>query len=93
MLRQERRSARRRSYVGPVYLRFGRLAVPVFNDPETYHFELGKGITLRDGKDVTVVATGLMVAEALEAAETAGRQRASMHGSSTSTPSSRWMRS
>ena len=55
------------AYVGPVYLRFGRMAVPVFNDPETYHFELGKGIVLRDGKDVTVVATGLMVAEAIEA--------------------------
>ena len=51
-------------YVGPVYLRFGRMAVPVF---KTYHFELGKGIVLRDGKDVTVVATGLMVAEAIEA--------------------------
>ncbi len=54
-------------YVGPVYLRFGRMAVPVFNDPENYHFELGKGIVLREGKDVTVVATGLMVAEAIEA--------------------------
>ena len=54
---------------GPVYLRFGRLAVPVFNDPETYHFEIGKGITLRDGKDVTIVATGLMVNEAVVAAE------------------------
>ena len=49
-------------YVGPVYLRFGRMAVPVFNDPENYHFELGKGIVLREGKDVTVVATGLMEA-------------------------------
>ena len=54
---------------GPVYLRFGRLAAPVFNDPETYQFELGKGITLRDGKDITIVATGLMVAEAMEAAK------------------------
>ncbi len=54
-------------YAGPVYLRFGRMAVPVFNDPENYHFELGKGIVLREGKDVTVVATGLMVAEAIEA--------------------------
>lgn len=54
-------------YVGPVYLRFGRMAVPVFNDPENYHFELGKGIVLREGKDVTVLATGLMVAEAIEA--------------------------
>ena len=54
-------------YVSPVYLRFGRMAVPVFNDPENYHFELGKGIVLREGKDVTVVATGLMVVEAIEA--------------------------
>ena len=57
------------AYQGPVYLRFGRMAVPVFNDPQTYHFEMGKGITLRDGKDITVVATGLMVAEALDAAK------------------------
>lgn len=57
-------------YVGPCYLRFGRLAVPVINDAETYRFELGKGITLRDGSDVTIVATGLMVNEALQAAET-----------------------
>ena len=56
-------------YVGPVYLRFGRLAVPVFNDPETYKFEIGKGIVLREGKDVTIVATGLCVAEAMGAAE------------------------
>ena len=54
---------------GPVYLRFGRLAVPVINDTPDYKFELGKGITLRDGKDITVVATGLMVAEALDAAK------------------------
>ncbi len=56
-------------HVGPVYLRFGRMAVPVFNNEETYKFELGKGIVLRDGKDVTIVATGLMVAEAVEAGE------------------------
>ena len=55
---------------GPCYLRFGRLAVPVINDPETYKFELGKGVQLRDGSDVTVIATGLMVNEALQAAET-----------------------
>ena len=55
---------------GPVYLRFGRLAVPVINDVPGYRFELGKGVTLRDGKDITVIATGLMVAEALAAAET-----------------------
>ena len=52
---------------GPVYLRFGRMAAPVFNDPQTYRFEMGRGITLREGKDVTVIATGLMVAEAIEA--------------------------
>ena len=55
---------------GPVYMRFGRLAVPVFNDAETYKFELGKGITLRDGNDITIIATGLMVNEALIAADT-----------------------
>lgn len=54
---------------GPVYMRFGRLAVPVINDPENYTFELGKGVTLRDGSDVTIVATGLMVNEALEASK------------------------
>ncbi len=56
-------------YVGPVYLRFGRMAVPVFNDEATYKFELGKGIVLREGTDVTLVATGLCVNSALEAAE------------------------
>ena len=54
---------------GPVYLRFGRLAVPVINDNPDYKFELGKGIVLREGKDVTIIATGLEVAESLEAAE------------------------
>lgn len=48
-------------YKGPVYLRFGRLAVPVINDPANYKFEIGKGVTMRDGKDVTIVATGIMV--------------------------------
>ena len=56
-------------YEGPVYLRFGRLAVPVFNDPDTYKFEIGKGITLKEGKDVTIIATGLEVNESLEAAK------------------------
>ena len=56
-------------YEGPVYLRFGRLAVPVFNDPASYKFELGKGIELCDGKDVTIIATGIMVDMAVKAAE------------------------
>ncbi len=54
-------------YVGPVYLRFGRLAVPVFNDEATYRFEFGKGIVLKEGSDVTIFATGLCVKETLEA--------------------------
>lgn len=54
---------------GPVYLRFGRLAVPVISDREDYKFELGKGVVLREGKDITLIATGLPVAETLEAAE------------------------
>ena len=54
---------------GPVYMRFGRLAVPVINDRPDYKFELGKGVVLREGKDVTIVATGLCVSSALEAAE------------------------
>mgnify|MGYP001625570349 CR=1 FL=1 len=54
---------------GPVYLRFGRLAVPVINDKPDYKFELGKGVVLREGKDVTVIATGLPVNNCLEAAE------------------------
>ena len=54
---------------GPVYLRFGRLAVPVINDQADYKFELGKGIVLREGTDVTIFATGLEVAESLQAAE------------------------
>ena len=56
-------------YEGPVYLRFGRLAVPVIIDNEDYKFEIGKGIVLREGKDVTLIATGLEVAETIEAAE------------------------
>ena len=56
-------------YEGPVYLRFGRLAVPVFNDEANYKFEIGKGILLREGTDLTIVATGLCVNSALEAAE------------------------
>ena len=56
-------------YNGPMYLRFGRLAVPVFNDADNYTFELGKGICLRDGTDVTIVATGVMVDMAVKASE------------------------
>lgn len=56
-------------YVGQTYMRFGRLAAPIFNDAATYKFEVGKGIQLKDGKDVTIIATGLMVSEALEAAK------------------------
>ena len=56
-------------YVGPVYLRFGRAAVPVINDREDYKFEIGKGVLLREGTDVTNVATGICVSAALEAAE------------------------
>lgn len=54
---------------GPVYMRLGRLAVPVFNDEATYKFELGKGIVIREGKDVTIIANGLCVKSAIEAAE------------------------
>ena len=56
-------------YEGPVYMRFGRLAVPVINDRPDYKFELGKGVVLREGKDVTIVTTGLCVGYTLEAAE------------------------
>lgn len=57
------------NYVGPVYLRFGRLAVPVLFDKNDYKFEFGKNVVLRDGKDVTIMATGITVAMALEAAK------------------------
>lgn len=57
------------NFNGPVYMRFGRLAVENFNDKDNYKFELGKGIELRDGKDLTIIATGLMVGEAKKAAE------------------------
>ena len=56
-------------YNGPMYIRLGRLAVPVYNDPATYEFKLGKGICLKDGSDVTIVATGLMVDMANTAAK------------------------
>ena len=61
-------------YNGPVYLRFGRLAVPVINDTPGYRFEIGKGVQLRDGKDCTIIATGLCVSEALTAAEKLAEQ-------------------
>ena len=56
-------------YVGPVYLRFGRLAVPVLNDESTYKFEIGKGVKLKDGKDISIIATGLCVSEAVKAVD------------------------
>lgn len=56
-------------YQGPVYIRLGRMACPIFNDPATYKFEMGKGVQLKEGTDVTIVATGLMVYEAIVAAE------------------------
>ena len=62
------------AYNGPVYLRFGRLAVPVINDTPGYRFEIGKGVQLRDGKDCTIIATGLCVSEALTAAEKLAEQ-------------------
>ena len=55
-------------YEGPVYIRFGRLAVPVFHDEENFTFEIGKGEVVKDGNDVAIIATGLMVQEAIEAA-------------------------
>lgn len=57
------------NYYGPVYLRFGRLAVPVLFDKQTYKFEFGKGIQMADGSDVTIIATGIMVDMALTARE------------------------
>lgn len=67
----EVRAAVRAAYehIGPVYMRFGRLAVPVINNEPDYRFELGKGVTLKEGNDITIFATGLEVSFALEAAE------------------------
>ncbi|CDF42595.1 transketolase C-terminal subunit [Roseburia sp. CAG:182] len=67
----EAKAAVRAAYehAGPVYLRFGRLAVPVINDRPDYHFEIGKGVVLKEGTEVTIFATGLCVSSALEAAE------------------------
>ena len=57
------------NFYGPVYMRFGRYAVPVINDKDSFKFEIGKGTTMKEGKDVTIVATGMLVSMALEAAE------------------------
>ena len=67
----EARAAVRAAYAmeGPVYLRFGRLAVPVFHDADNYHFEIGKGEQITEGNDIAIIATGLMVNEARMAAE------------------------
>ena len=63
-------------FEGPTYLRFGRLPVPVFNNPESYKFEVGKGVTLRasENEDVAIIATGLLVYPAVEAAEELAKQ-------------------
>ncbi|QEY34734.1 transketolase family protein [Caproiciproducens galactitolivorans] len=61
-------------HYGPVYIRLGRLAVESFNNGDDYKFELGKGITLKDGKDITIIATGLMVSRALEAVKALAEQ-------------------
>ena len=57
------------AYDGPVYIRLGRSAVPVINEPATYKFEWGKGIQIKEGSDITIIATGLMVDSAIKAAE------------------------
>ena len=66
----EARAAVRAAYEtdGPFYIRLGRLAVPVINEPETFDFQVGKGVVMREGTDVTIVACGLMVQTALDAA-------------------------
>lgn len=72
----EARAAVRAAYLyeGPVYIRFGRLAVPVFHDPANYSFAIGRGEQLTEGNDIAVIATGLMVNEALSAAETLAKE-------------------
>ena len=57
------------AYVGPVYIRLGRMEVPTIFDEATYQFEIGKGVVIEEGTDVTLVATGIMVAAAVEARE------------------------
>ena len=79
------------AHKGPVYMRFSRLATPVFNNPETYKFEIGKAITMREGKDVAIIAAGLPLASAMEAAEKLAAE-VSRHVSSICTPLSRSMR-
>lgn len=61
-------------YKGPVYIRLGRSSVPTLNDEGTYKFEIGKSVKLRDGKDITIFATGIMVSEAIKAADTLSRE-------------------
>lgn len=56
-------------YIGPVYIRFGRANVPIINNREGYHFQLGKGEVLREGNNITIIATGIMVSFCLEVAE------------------------
>ena len=73
---------------GPVYLRFGRLAVPQVFDRDTYQFTLGKGICVKEGSDATIIATGLMLFEAIDAAEQLSKEGISARAS-ISTPSSR----
>ena len=77
----EARAAVRAAYAmqGPVYLRFGRLAVPVFHDEANYHFELGKGEQLTEGNDIAIIATGLMVNEARLAAEQLAAEGINVH--------------
>ena len=57
------------AYEGPVYMRFGRSAVPVFHDEASYSFQIGKGEVLREGTDVAIIANGLMVYEAMKAGD------------------------
>lgn len=64
-------------YEGPCYVRLGRAAVNIINDEDTYEFKIGKGVTLSEGNDVTIVATGIMVDAALEAKEELKKQRIS----------------
>lgn len=68
-------------HVGPVYMRFGRAGVPVFHDGENFQFQIGKGEVLTEGNDVAIIANGLLVAEALEAAKTLKEEGISARGS------------